>query len=369
MNMYWMFFILGMLVAVIAGVVYMTVAVGRFGAVKKLAGEKKLRRALIPFLLIALVFAAFSLIMNFYDAVIIFLHVTVFFLLCGRIAWIIRRVGKKEYQYYIQGWMALCGSAIYLFIAYILCVNVWETDYAVGTDKEVGTLRVAMISDSHLGAVFDGDQFTEYMRVIMDQNPDLLVVTGDFVDDGSKKEEVEKACAAMRKMNLRYGVWYVYGNHDKGYFRNRDFTADELVEMLERNRINVLADECVLVDDRFYIAGRKDSSMQGRVDIDVLLSGIDESKYVIVLDHQPDDYENEANSAADLVLSGHTHGGQLFPMNFVGQWTHVDDKIYGYERRNDTDFIVSSGIADWEIHFKTGVTSEYVIVDIIGKEQ
>ena len=356
-----------MLVAVIAGVIYMTVAVGRFGAVKKLAGEKKLRRALIPFLLIALVFAAFSVLMNFFDAVIIFLHVTVFFLLCGRIAWIIRRVGKKESPYYIQGWMALIGSGIYLLIAYILCVNVWETDYLLGTDKEVGTLRVAMISDSHIGAVFDGDKFTDYMREIAYLSPDLMVIAGDFVDDGLKKEDVEKACVALKKMNLRYGVWYAYGNHDKGYFRNRDFTADELLEMLESNGVNVMADECMLVDNRFYIAGRKDSSMQGRMDIDTLLSGVDESKYVIVIDHQPDDYANEADSAADLVLSGHTHGGQLFPMNFVGQWAHVDDKIYGYERRNDTDFIVSSGIADWEIHFKSGVTSEYVIVDIIGK--
>ena len=365
--MYWMFFIMGMLVAVIAGIVYMIVAVGRFGAVKKLAGKKKLLKVLLPFLLIAAVFAFFSLIMNPFDAVIIFLHVTVFFLLSGLVVRIAKRVRKKDFNCYAQGWMALIGSAFYLLMAYILCVNVWETDYLLGTEKKVGTLRVAMISDSHIGAVFDGDKFTEYMQEIAYLSPDLLVIAGDFVDDGSKKEDVEKACTALRKMNLRYGVWYAYGNHDKGYFRKRDFTAEELVEMLEKNGVNVMADECVLVDNRFYIAGRKDSSMQGRVGIDTLLSGIDESKYVIVIDHQPDDYANEADSPADLVLSGHTHGGQLFPMNFVGQWAHVDDKIYGYERRNDTDFIVSSGIADWEIHFKTGVTSEYVIVDIVGR--
>ncbi|MCR4642612.1 MAG: metallophosphoesterase [Lachnospiraceae bacterium] len=363
--MYWMFFISAMLVAVIAGIVYMTVAVGRFGAVKKLAGEKKLRRILVPFLLIALVFAAFSFILNPYDAVIIFLHVTVFFLLCGLITRIIRRVRKKDFQCYVQGWMALCGAAVYLCISYILCVNVWQTDYMLATDKDLGNLRVAMISDSHLGAIFDGEGFAEYMDVIREQSPDLLVIVGDFVDDGSKKADVEIACDALRGLHLPYGVFYVYGNHDKGYYNRRDFSAEELKDMLEQNGVYVLDDECVLVDDRFYIAGRRDSSMKGRKGIDTLLSGIDEDKYVIVLDHQPDDYEAEAASAADLVLSGHTHGGQLFPMNFVGQWAHVDDKIYGHERRNGKDFIVSSGIADWEIHFKSGVSSEYVIIDIL----
>ena len=220
-----MFFILAMLAAVIAGIVYMTVAVGRFSALKKLAGEKKLRRILIPLLLIALVFAAFSFILNPYDAVIIFLHVTVFFLLSGLITRIIRRVRKKDFPYYLQGWMALCGSAIYLLIAYILCVNVWQTDYSLSTDKELGNLRVAMISDSHIGAVFDGEGFAEYMEVIREQSPDLLVIVGDFVDDGTKKADVEIACRALKKINLRYGVFYVYGNHDKGYYNYRDFSA------------------------------------------------------------------------------------------------------------------------------------------------
>ena len=82
------------------------------------------------------------------------------------------------------------------------------------------------------------------------------------------------------------------------------------------------------------------------------------------MDHQPTDYANEAAAGVDLVLSGHTHGGQLFPVNHVGDWFGINDRTYGYERRNNTDFIVTSGISCWEIKFKTGTKSEFVIIDL-----
>ena len=66
----------------------------------------------------------------------------------------------------------------------------------------------------------------------------------------------------------------------------------------------------------------------------------------------------------DLVLSGHTHGGQLFPFNNLGKWLGFNDAIYGYERLDNTDFIVTSGISDWELLFKTGCRSEFVVIDI-----
>ena len=75
-------------------------------------------------------------------------------------------------------------------------------------------------------------------------------------------------------------------------------------------------------------------------------------------------YEKESETDADLVLSGHTHGGQFFPVTYVGEWIGANDRTYGYEERNDTEFIVTSGISDWEILFKTGTKSEYVIIDI-----
>lgn len=86
------------------------------------------------------------------------------------------------------------------------------------------------------------------------------------------------------------------------------------------------------------------------------------------MNNQPCDYANQAKSGVDLVVSGHTHGGQLFPLMNIENLTGLgDDRVYGYEKRDNTNFIVTSGISDWEIRFKTGCKSEYVIVNIQGK--
>ncbi len=95
-----------------------------------------------------------------------------------------------------------------------------------------------------------------------------------------------------------------------------------------------------------------------------LTADIGSDVYTIVMDHQPSDYDAQADSGVDLVLSGHTHGGQLIPITYAGEWMGVNCATYGLERRKDTDFIVTSGIGDWAIGFKTGCKAEYVVIDI-----
>lgn len=88
--------------------------------------------------------------------------------------------------------------------------------------------------------------------------------------------------------------------------------------------------------------------------------------YTVVLDHQPVEYDLLGASGADLVLSGHTHGGQLFPLNQVGRMIGAVDRVYGHEKRGAADFIVTSGISNWALKFKTGTRSEYVVINIKG---
>ena len=99
--------------------------------------------------------------------------------------------------------------------------------------------------------------------------------------------------------------------------------------------------------------------------MEALLAKIDPAVYTVVLDHQPSDYAAEAAAGADLVLSGHTHGGQLFPINRIGELIGANDRTYGHEKRGNTDFIVTSGIGAWEIPFKTGCKSEFVVIDLV----
>lgn len=164
--------------------------------------------------------------------------------------------------------------------------------------------------------------------------------------------------------------YFAFGNHDKGFHNPaiRGFTGADLINELTKNGVRVLQDETVILNSAVYIVGRNDlSELQrggSRLSMQKLTQGLDKSKFIIVMDHQPADYNNQVQSGADLVLSGHTHGGQLWPLNKVGEWIGANDRTYGYERRLLTDFIVTSGLSDWSIKFKTGTKSEFVIINL-----
>ena len=391
--MLWLIICAVVISAALAGTIYLTVCLGRFGFIKALAGERKGLKYLLSLVVLAAIFTLASYAISVVNAIIIFLHATAFFLIFDLAAAVASRIWGKaasertgrsgrpdepdkpdepgrlkgwlERFDRLKGWLAIGVTVIYLAIGYYQDVHVWQTDYSLQTDKDLH-LRIALIADSHIGTTFDGDGFAAHMKTIEAQKPDLLVVAGDFVDDASKKEDMMKACQALGSMDLRYGVWYANGNHDKGYFNDRDFTYAELEKALTDQGVHVLADSWELVDNSFYVACRQDLTFGSRKSIDELLEGVDTDKYIIVINHIPNDYDNEAASAADLVLSGHTHGGQVLPIKYTDRLFGIDDRVYGHEKRDGTDFIVTSGISNWELVFKTGTRSEYVIIDVEG---
>ncbi|MBQ2118628.1 MAG: metallophosphoesterase, partial [Clostridia bacterium] len=112
------------------------------------------------------------------------------------------------------------------------------------------------------------------------------------------------------------------------------------------------------------LIGRRDRSMRERASAEALTAGLDRGRFSILLDHQPNDYENEAGRA-DLVLSGHTHGGHIFPAGQIGELLGANDLTYGLEEREGTTFIVTSGISGWAIPFKTGTRSEFAVIDVV----
>ena len=361
----WLAILVLVLGAVGAGIFYRIIAVGKFSLVEKASKGKSWLRRLISFGIIAVGFVLFGLIFSAVNAIIIFLHLILFWLIYGLILRIVKRISGRSPKINLQGWLAIASCAVYLSVGYYLCVNVWVTHYDLKTKKQTGSIRAVLFADSHIGATWSSDGFAEHMEDINNEHPDIVLIAGDFVDDGTNKDDMIKACEALGKLDTKYGVYYCFGNHDKGYYGSqRGFSAQELGDNLEKNGVHILEDEYEMIDDRICIVGRADKSDEDRKPIDKLLEGVDDDKYIIVMDHQPGDYDAESKSAADLVVSGHTHGGQLFPMTHFGLFMSVNDRTYGYERRNGTDFLVTSGISDWELKFKTGTKSEYVVIDI-----
>ena len=299
--------------------------------------------------------------------VIAFIHLFVIWALTDAVAWSIRKLAKRERaERYFCGVIALSITAVYLAYGWIMAHTVLQTDYRITTEKATGqdTLRVVALADLHAGVTLDGDAFAEQCQRINETHPDIVLVCGDFVDDDTSREDMLKSCAALGTLESKYGVYFVYGNHDKGYFRSKTFSAEEFYDQLIANNVRVLTDEVEEINGDVCIVGREDGSVRNRKSASELMADIDPSKYVIVMDHQPTDYDALAACAPDLVISGHTHGGHVFPAGQIGLLMGANDAMYGLEERGDTSFIVTSGISGWAIPFKTLTVSEFVVIDI-----
>ncbi|MBO4494814.1 MAG: metallophosphoesterase [Clostridiales bacterium] len=339
---------------------------------KKVTKEKRRKAMLIAAVVVLPLFV--WCILKPYVAVVAVLHLIIFWALIELVFSIVDMIRnrknkdteakkKQTFPCWLAGALAIVICSVYMGAAYYLAHHVYETRYEIKTTKTVAPLRIALIADSHIGACFDGEGFAEHIKTIEKQNPDILVISGDYVDDDTKRADMEVCCAALGNMKTTYGVFYVPGNHDKGYSSYRDFTYDDLISELKKNNVTVLQDEVAEVGENYYVVGRKDRSMK-RMDISELTASLDPSKFVIVLDHQPNDYKAESQANCDLVLSGHTHGGQMIPIGPFGELIGANDATYGKETRGNTTFIVTSGIADWAIPYKTGTISEYVLIDV-----
>ena len=300
---------------------------------------------------------------------IILLYSLIIWYLFDFAIYIFEKMYKKRVSNHFSFIFGLIVSVIYLSNSYYLAHHVIGTYYELNTDKNIGMekFRIIQLSDTHIGATMDGDKFTSYMEDINKLNPDIVVITGDYIDDDTKKEDMIKASAGLGKLKTKYGVYFVYGNHDKGYFDYRGYNTDDLVKELEKNNVIILEDDIKEVTDNIYIVGRKDQSENDRKSIYDLTKDIDKNKYIIVLNHQPKNYEDEKNAGVDLVLSGHTHGGQFFPLGQLGVLFGINDNYHGLKTINNTNFIVNSGLGDWAIKFRTNSNAEYGVIDIKQK--
>lgn len=370
----WAMIFSGLILGTVVGLFYLAGRFARFGPVKKISRGKKLTGFLIGILPVALIILCIKAGLGTINAEIAILHLMVIWLICDGISRLVEKKRRIKFARYYAGMFALGITAVYLICGWFLANHVWRKPYLIETEKNVGSLRIVQFADSHVGNTFTGEEFLEHVKAMQAENPDIVVITGDYVDDDTSREDMIAACKALGTLETTYGVYYVFGNHDKGYYGSayRGYSGSDLITELEKNNVTVLQDEVVLLGDRFYLIGRQDRSEEGRggsrASMEELTAGLEPEKYSIVLDHQPYDYEAQAASSVDLVLSGHTHGGQFFPINHAGEWLGVDAKTYGLERRGGTDFVVTSGIADWAIQFKTGCKSEYVVIDIRGAE-
>lgn len=266
-----------------------------------------------------------------------------------------------------SGIVSVLLTAVLMGYGYINMHQVRETTYTLHTSKTLTEdLRIAQISDLHMGTTMDVEKLAEYAAKIQEEKPDMLVLTGDIFDERTEKAQMEESVRVLAGITTRYGTYYVWGNHDPNqYVSTQKYSMDTLRSTLTASGIRVLEDEALQITPELAVVGRVDSSIdRDRESIGGLLSGIDRNSYIVLLDHRPVGLEENAAAGIDLQLSGHTHAGQIWPTGQLGELVGITEKNYGLETIDDFHAIVNSGIAGWGYAIRTGGHSEYVIVDV-----
>ena len=353
----------------LCALIYLSVRFARFRFLNCFFKHKVVKIA-VGMVLFSSFFVILFYFLGFMNAVICLFYLTCIWIICDAVFWEIQKFCKCSFQSYYAGGLAIFLSVLYLANGWYQAHYVSATSYQLYSDKLSFPLRIIQFADAHIGTTFSGAEFSKYVQQMQKYNPDMVLIVGDFVDNDTSKQNFLNALDALSHLKTTYGTFFVLGNHDISSNGEafRGFSNQELINEIKKRGIFVLQDESILIDDKFYLIGRKDAyeNRRGRdrKSIFSLVKNLDKSKYMIVMDHQPNDYANEQAAEVDLVVSGHTHGGQLFPFNYVSLWAGINDEIYGYEKRGQTDFIVTSGISDWRVKFKTGCKSEFVVIDV-----
>lgn len=242
------------------------------------------------------------------------------------------------------------------------CIRTVEYDVSL-SDTPSLELTVALISDVHLGAVGSESRLENIVAEINKLSPDLVCIAGDLFDtDYNSITDPERAVKLLKQINATHGVYACLGNHDAGK------TLPDMEDFLQRADIRLLKEDYVVIDNAFILAGRLDSSPIGgtggiwRGTIQDVLKGADPALPVVVLDHNPmnaDGYRNEVG----LILSGHTHRGQIFPGSLITDAMYTVD--YGYYRYpHGTQVIVSCGIGTWGLPMRVGTSCELVKINL-----
>ncbi|MGE5545184.1 MAG: metallophosphoesterase [Bacillota bacterium] len=265
----------------------------------------------------------------------------------------------------------LVALGVTLLTVGILVYGSWNarhpriTEYNLEIPKKAGTLeelRIAAVSDVHLGPIVHNGRLRYMVDLVNSRDPDLVLLPGDIIDENVKPFLEQKMPDTLKLLHPKYGTYAVLGNHE--YMGGH---VEETIHHLEEAGIQVLRDRWVLVADSFYVVGRDETmgrytGRSSRRPLSDILAGIDHTKPVIMIDHQPIELGEAERCGVDLEVAGHTHLGQLFPNQLITNRLFEND--YGYLKKERLQVIVSAGYGTWGPPIRIGNTPEIVHINV-----
>lgn len=258
--------------------------------------------------------------------------------------------------------------------------NIKVNEYSVTVNKSCGSdkpLKAVLVADLHMGYAIGMDHITNMVEKINQQDADIVIIAGDIFDNSyDGMDDPEGIKAQLKSIKSKYGVYAVYGNHDidekilMGFtfdWGGKQLHSEKMTNFMKECNIKLINDESVLINDEFYLVGRRDTDKPGtedgtRAEISELTKDLDKTKPIFVLSHEPDELQKTADAGADIDFSGHTHDGQLFPGNLtIGLFW---ENPCGMIKKDNMYSIVTSGVGVYGTFMRVGTDAEICSVDI-----
>lgn len=241
-------------------------------------------------------------------------------------------------------------------------------------------IRIVMLADIHLGYNIGVNQVRKMVEIINKEKPDIVIVAGDIFDNNYYAIDNPKTIIELLKgIKSNYGTYAVYGNHDvkeKTLFgftfntKKYKFIDNKMDQLIKRSNIKVLKDDYAIIKDNIYIYGRVDykkiaKGVVNRKNACDITKMMDNNKTIIVIDHQPKELDELSDSGVDISLSGHTHDGQIFPLNIICRLMYKNG--YGLKKFGNMYSIVTSGVGLYGPNIRVLTKAEITSIDVVFK--
>jgi uncharacterized protein len=349
-----------------------------FFRIKNLFISKKYRRWYIAvYLLLALIFPVSQnflrhnsdFISQFFTTVAgyilpfflyLFLSVLVFdlFLLLNLIFKIVSAELRKSFSFRLAAFSSILFISVATVIGGVINLNtIRVSQYNIVVPKRnstIGNLRVAFVADFHIQQKTRQSFVDQFVRKVNALQPDIILYGGDIVEGRGETATSVEIESALKSIQTKYGAFGVLGNHE--FYARQD---DGI--FFEQAGITLLNDSIIKITDSFYLAGRYDEHFKNRKTIREVVGDNPADLPIILLDHRPTQLQEVSQTSVDAQFSGHTHNGQLFPLNFILRQMY--ELSWGYRKIENTHFFVTSGLRLWGPPVKTAGKSEIMLVD------
>ena len=280
------------------------------------------------------------------------------FLFCNLFLKVLSKDRRKSPRFRKYALFSLIFASVVVVVCGVINFNTIRiSEYTIEMPARLSNaenLKIVFVADFHIDTDTPEDFIRRFVTKTNNLKPDIVLFGGDIVE-GRNTHDLQSRTEILTQISAKYGAYSVLGNHER-------YRRQEKGDFFDNAGITLLRDTVVVIGNEFCLAGRLDGSSAGRKTVNELLEMAVDTLPLVMLDHQPTEFAEVIASKTDIRLSGHTHNGQMFPINLM--LNRMYELSYGYRKIENTHFFVTSGIRLWRYPIRTAGKSEIMLINI-----